>query len=43
MILLTDLVSISYEHLKKLMDFMGDLIKWIIKLLESNIEHKIVL
>jgi hypothetical protein len=43
MILLTDLVSISYEHLKKLMDFMGDQIKWVIILLESNIEHIIVI
>ena len=37
------LISISHEHLKKLMVFMGQQNKSLINLLESIIEHKIAI
>jgi len=41
--LLTDLISISHEHLiKKLMVCLGDQNKLVTNLLKSNSEHKIV-
>jgi len=40
-ILLTDLISISYIILKKLMVFVEDQNKYITDLFESNIEHEI--
>ena len=40
---ITDLISISHEYPKKLTVFVGDQNKQGINLLESNIEHKIVI
>ena len=42
-ILLTDLISISYIIVKKLLVFVEDQNKYITDLLESSIEHKIVI
>ena len=43
LILLTDLISISHKHLKKLLVFVGDQNKQVISWLESNIDHKILI
>jgi hypothetical protein len=43
LILLTDLTPFNHEHPKNLMVFVVDQNKLVIQLLESNIEHEIVI
>jgi hypothetical protein len=40
---IVDLISINHKRLKKLLVFLGDHNKYVTNLMESNIEHKILI